>query len=420
MIASNKLINRAILLIVFLLALTPSSIAQSDPADQTYAPSDTIFNEILLTEEGVIAVDTAGYEWYYDFEYSSFVAGLQPLGDDAGEVFVPGSEYGNIPIEERATIRKRLKQFELGSVTVREDEYVDGNIIARGRVTVKGWVKGNITSLQDRVLITETGYVEGDIQAPRVIEKDGSVVLGEITETSLPLDIESFTPGLGHKFLLVMSIITAVFLFFGFLILTLMPGQVATMQSCILKYQGRSAGLGFILVITMPVIATLLGITIVGAVLIPFLPLVYLAAIILGLMTFGRLLFSRIYKQTIYNKSASLFIGVIGILIVMIPWLITGALWPSSDNIAGVLSVFGLVFSILGSIYPVFSGVGAAFLTRFGFREYPAGPKKPQFRTKPAAHQPAPPPIPDTPVPENIETPKESSRISDQDKNSSS
>ncbi|MCH8027899.1 MAG: polymer-forming cytoskeletal protein [candidate division Zixibacteria bacterium] len=419
MIASSKFIYTAFLLIVFLLALAPGSIAQTDPADQTYAPSDTIFNEILLTEEGVIAVDTAGYEWYYDFEYSSFVAGFQPLSDDAGLDFVLGSEYGNIPIEERAIIRKRLRPFESGSVIVREDEYVAGNIISFGKVTVKGWVKGSITSA-GRVLITESGFVEGDIQAPRVIEKDGSVVLGEITETTMPLDIETFTPGFGHKFLLVMSIITAVFLFFGFLIFTLMPGQVATMQSCILKHKGRSAGLGFILILTMPVIATLLGITIVGAVLIPFLPLLYLAAIILGLMTFGRLLFSKIYKQTIYNKSAGLFIGVIGILIVMIPWLITGALWPSSDNIAGVLSVFGLVFSILGSIYPVFSGVGAAFLTRFGFREYPAGPKKPQFRTKPAAHQPAPPPIPDTPVPENIETPKDSSRISDQDKNSQS
>ncbi len=418
MIAFNKFVNKAALLIVFLLVLASGSLAQSDPADQTYAPSDTVFNEILLTEEGVIAVDTAGYEWYYDFEYSSFVAGLQPLGDDEGLDFVLGSEYGNIPIEERATIRKRLKQFELGSVTVREDEYVDGNIIALDRVTVKGWVKGNIISLQERVLITETGYVEGDIQAPRVIAKDGSVVLGEITETTLPLDIETFTPGFGHKFLLVMAIITAVFLFLGFLIFTLMPGQVATMQSCILKHQGRSVGLGLILILTMPVIATLLGITIVGAVLIPLLPLLYLAAIILGLMTFGKLLLSNIYKQTIFNKSAGLFIGVIGILIVMIPWLVTGALWPETDNVAIVLSVFGLVISILGSIYPVFSGVGAAFLTRFGFREYPPGPKKPQFTPETAAHQPAPPPIPDTPIPENIETPEESSRISDQDKNS--
>jgi len=392
-------------------------MAQTDPADQTYAPSDTIFNEILLTEEGVIAVDTAGYEWYYDFEYSSFVAGFQPLADDAGGVFVPGTEYGNIPIEERATIRKRLKQFELGSVTVREDEYVAGNIISFGKVTVKGWVKGSIRSA-DRVLITESGFVEGNIKAPRVIEKDGSVVLGEITESTMPLDIETFTPGFGHKFLFVMSIITAVFLLFGFLIFTLMPGQVSAMQSCILKHKGRTAGFGFILILTIPVIVVLLGITIVGAVLIPLLPLIYLAAIILGLMTFGKLLLSKIYKQTIYNKSAGLFIGVIGILIVMIPWLVTGALWPSTDNIAGVLSVFGLVISILGSIYPVFSGVGAAFLTRFGFRDYPPGPKKPRFTRKPPVHQPAPPPIPDTPVPENSETPQYSSRISDKDKNS--
>ena len=417
MIALNKYIFQFFFIVIILSFPATVSIGQEDPSDQRYSPPDTIFNEILLTEEGVIAVDTAGYEWYYDFEYSSFVAGFQPLAEDAGGVNVPGSEYGDAPIEERATIRKRVKQFEYGSVTVREDEYVDGNIIALDRVTVKGWVKGNIISLQDRVLITETGYVEGDIQAQRVIEKDGSVILGEITETTMPLDIDTFTPGFGHKLLLVMAIITAFFLFFGFLILTLMPKQVSTIQTCILKYKARSAALGFVLILTMPAIAVLLGITIVGAVLIPLLPLVYLAAIIVGTMTIGKLVFSRFYKQSTHNKSVDLFVGLVGIIIVMIPWLVAGALWPSTGDIAVVLGVFGLVISILGSIFPVFSGVGSAFLTRFGFREYTAGPKKPRFAEKPAAHQPAPPPIPDTPVSENIETPNESSRISDQDNN---
>ena len=417
MIALNKYITQIFFVVIILFFPATVSIGQDDPSDQRYSPTDTIFNEILLTEEGVIAVDTAGYEWYYDFEYSNFVVGFQPLSDDAGGVFVPGSEYRDVAIEERAVIRKRVKQFEYGSVTVREDEYVKGNIISFGKVTVKGWVKGSITSA-NRVLVTETGYVEGDIKASRVVKKDGSVILGEITETTMPLDIETFTPGFGHKFLLVMSIITAAFLLFGFLIYTLMPRQVATMQTCLLNHKGRSAGLGLIFILSMPAIAVLLGITIVGSVLIPLLPMAYLAAIILGLMTFGKLLFSKIYKQTIYNKSSGLFIGVIGILIVMIPWLVTGALWPSTDNVAVVLSVFGLVFSIMGSIYPVFSGVGAAFLTRFGFREYAAGPKKVRFAEKPDTHKPAPPPIPDTPISEDIETSKESSRIPDQDNNS--
>ena len=102
----------------------------------------------------------------------------------------------------------------------------------------------------------------------------------------------------------------------------------------------------------------------------------------------------------------------------MVPWLIAGALWPSTDDFASVLSVFALVISILGSIYPVFSGVGAAMLTRFGFRDYKAGPQKRHFPHKPTAPQPAPPPIPETPIPDNIETSKASPRISDQDKDS--
>jgi len=394
------------------------ALAQTPEQEESYVPRDTVFEEIILTEEGVTAIDTAGYEWYYDFEYSVFVAGTPPLPEDLVDVPpVPGFEYTGIPIEERATIRKKIKHFEMGSVTVRADEYVDGDIKALDMVTIKGWVQGNVVSIRDRVLITETGQVDGNVEAPKVILKDGGVVNGEIIESEVPLELEDFTAGFSHEFLLVMVIITLSFLFLGFILLALMPRQVANMESCIMRHKGRSFALGFLIVLVMPAIVILLAITIIGAVLIPLLPLIYAWAIILGIVATGRGISTPLYYKFVGKKASPIILGVIGIFLLMAPWLVTGTLMGNEDSTAFGFGVFFLVVSIIATLFPVFSGVGAAFLTRFGFRSYTSvthyGPK-PGPAT---AHTPAPPPIPpmplipDSPISHKEETPRPGPRI---------
>ncbi len=389
-------------------------MAQTPEPEENYAPQDTVFEEIVLTEEGVSAIDTAGYEWYYDFEYPAFVAGTPPLmevGFDDTEP--PGFENSGISIEERATIKKKVKHFEIGAVTVRADEYVDGDIQALDMVTIKGWVRGNVVSINDRVLITETGQVDGNVEAPKIIVKDGGVVQGEIIESEVPLELEDFTSGFSHDFLLVMVIITLSLLFAGFILLALMPRQVANMENCIMRHKGRSFFLGFLLLLVMPAIAVLLAITIVGAVLIPILPLVYIWAIILGIVATGRGIITTIYARFLGVNAGPIILGVFGIMLIMAPWVITGALMGNEGGTAFGIGVFFLVVSILSTTFPVFAGIGAAFLTRFGFRNYTTDPQFGPRPTTPGVHTPAPPPIPDAPFVQKGETPPAGPRIPD-------
>ena len=391
-------------------------IANSLPDDtpENYIPRDTVFEEIILTDEGITAIDTAGYEWYYDFENSVFIAGTPPLTEDGiGIPEPPESEYSGIPIEDRATIKKKLKHFESGTVTVRADEFVDGNINALNMVTIKGWVRGDVVSINDRVLITESGQVDGNVTAPEVIVKEGGIVLGDIIESEVPLDFNEFTTGFSHDFLLVMVIMTVSFLFAGFIQLTLIPKKVANLEACIMNHKKRSFFLGLLLLLVLPALIVLVAITIIGIVLIPIIPLVYCWAIILGIVATGRGLITPLYKKFIGDIPSPIILGIFGIMFIMSPWIITGALMGNEGGTAFGFGVFFLVVSIIFTTFPIFAGIGAAFLTRFGFRTYSSAP---QFGPKPSmqgVHTPAPPPIPETPFVQKNETPPTAPRIPD-------
>jgi hypothetical protein len=410
MVALTRHITVILLSLAIQAVLTTASLGSSQNDSEEYVSSDTVFREIVLTEEGVTAIDTSGHEWYYDFEYSTFVVGFQPLPDEGADF----DGISDMPIEERAVIQKKVKHFEMGSVTVRPDEYVDGDIKALDMVTVKGWVKGDVISLRDRVFITETGRVDGNVQAPRVIRKEGGEVYGEITETFVPIELKDITSGFSHEFLLVMSIITASFLFVGFIMLAIMPRQIANIESCIVQNKPRSFVLGFLIVLVMPAIVVLLAITIVGVVLIPILPFVYFWAVMLGFVATGKGLAEIVRKKFLGGIISPILLGIVGIILLMIPWLLTGALMGSADDTTAGFGVFFLVVSIVITLFPVFSGIGASFLTRFGFRGYVSGrPFRPRS-SRPSTASPAPPPIPDAPFVQKPETPESGSRISEE------
>ncbi len=418
MIAFAKHTETAWLVLILSVFFFANALAQSEESPENYAPRDTVFEEIILTEEGVTAIDTAGYEWYYDFEYSMFVAGTPPPPEDGLDLPPdPGFEYTGMPIEERATIRKNVKHFEMGSVTVRADEFVEGDIKALDMVTIKGWVQGDVVSIRDRVLITETGQVDGNVTAPKVILKDGGVVQGEILESEVPIDMEDFTAGFSHEFLLVMVIITLSLLFVGFILLALMPRQVVNIESCIMRHKKRSFFLGLLLLLVMPAIVVLIAITIVGIVLIPLLPLVYIWAIILGYVATGRGIMTPIYNKYLGAKASPMLLGVLGILALMSPWIITSIQMGSESSVSQAFGVALLVISIIITTFPIFAGIGAAFLTRFGFRSYASATHYGPQSSPSTIHTPAPPPIPplppipDSPIPHKEETPRPGPRI---------
>ncbi|MEE8577853.1 MAG: polymer-forming cytoskeletal protein, partial [candidate division Zixibacteria bacterium] len=173
-----SLLEKAGLIAAFLFFVLTgdSALAQQESAGD--ASADTVFQEIKLSDEGVTAVDTAGNDWYYDFTVGTFVTGV--LRDGSEQRGPEGREdTGDYPaIEVRCTEEISFKPL-VSSALVGYDEFVDDDIIAYGRVTIKGWVKGDVTSIGKRVLVASSGRVDGDIAAPEIIVKEGGIVRGE-------------------------------------------------------------------------------------------------------------------------------------------------------------------------------------------------------------------------------------------------
>lgn len=376
----------------------PSSAQRSE---EGYAPSDTTFYEIMLSDEGVVAVDTAGYEWYFDFERGQWEAGIP----EPDEIDIPPRyvDDDREPIDERCVVEKWIKPFETKPVTVGYDEYVDGDITVLGRVTIKGWVTGDVSSLSKRVLVTETGWVDGDIEAPKVKVRDGGFVGGSIVEVASPLEFDLKSPFSAAGIIVVASF-TVLLLLFGLLVITLAPRHTQNMCDCIEANIAKTFFLGFLLWLLLGPLIVLVTITIVGIPLTPMVPLAYVLAAMMGMVAFGNQVGRVLARQFFGGERGRLFQTLVGILVTMSLWFVSATLLGGNGDVAEGFGVFFLVVAILVTTFPVASGAGAAFLTRFGWREC----KDWKDRGKTAAEPPppAPPPIrPDPLCPEPPDPP---------------
>lgn len=369
-----------------------------------YDPAtDIILTEIILSPEGVIALDTGSLEWYYDFKVGSFVEGQGPGSRGRRTDYRTGAGAVR-DIAERCTEQRWIGTLEK-SVLIGYDEFVEGDIIAYGRVTIRGWVQGDVKSISGRVLITESGQVDGDVEAPRVVEKQGAVVLGTVTQSESPLDLDDFTPDFSGDGLVVATVFTVVLMFFCFLLVSLMPAQVIRMQDCISKHGVKTSALGFLFLFLMPIVIALVAITIVGLIAVPFIPLFYLGAFVLGEVIFGNRIGRMVSKRFLGGPKSMLFESVLGVFLHMSMWILVAILMGQQSEVAEGFGIVFLVLSILITTFPVLSGLGAAILTRFGFRDYVGW--KYRHGSGSEAMAPAPPPIrpaapvdpPDTPRP---------------------
>jgi hypothetical protein len=361
----------------------------ADDIDSTYAPKDTVFIDISLNDEGVTAIDTAGYDWYYNFDRDVFVAG-ERNGQEGFNTGERQQEGNYLPIEERATVEKKVKPF-VNSVLVGVDEYVNGNIIAYGRVTIKGWVKGDVKSLNKRVLVSRSGRVDGNIEAPEIIVREGGTVLGKQTITSSGLDLPPITTTFSVDGVIVVLSFLVFFLFFGFVVTALMPKQLGRFRKVFEVYKLRTYFLGLFLLLAMPVVIALVIITIVGIVLVPFVPILYMFAIVMGVVSFSQRIGSTLTARLLGRDKSKLAQTVLGISFIMALWLAVAILLGTSGGVAEGFGIFFLVVAIIISTYPICSGLGAALLTRFGFREYMSWSDRRNLEGTPQA--PAPPPI---------------------------
>ncbi len=377
---NNKTLLRAVCLGLILL-LQGTAHSQNDTTKDTAAtatvavsetnphpPENLIFTEIHLSDEGVSAVDTSGQEWYYDFTQNQFIE--EPIASEQGTKSKDWSGADELPIEERCTEKREVKPFERSSVLIGYDEYVDGDIIAIGRVTVKGWVKGDVKSIYNRVLVTETGRVDGNIEAPKIRLKKGAIVLGDTISTGTPLDLKDITETFSADGLIVAIVFTIVIIFFGFIIVTLMPQQLNRLENCTKKHPMKSYTLGFLFILLIPLIIVLFVITIIGILLVPFIPLLYFFAMLLGIISFGNRIGKVVSSRLLDGSHSLLFNSFIGTCLFMALWIMVAILLGQQDTTSQGFGIALLVLSIIITSYPVCTGIGASLLTRFGFREH--------------------------------------------------
>lgn len=362
---------------VIVLTTLVSVLGFSITSSQDVTDTSVVFNKIILTEEGVIAVDTIGNKWYYDFDEEQFLEGTG------------NADLVNILIEQRCTEKKIIKTLEK-SATVGNNQYVDGNIIVYGKVTVNGWVKGSIKSLSGKVLVTKTGRVDGNIEAPDVVIRNGGEVLGEVVITDISIGFDDIRESYNiDGVIIVLSLMLFIF-FVGFLLLTLIPKKIEVFNQCFYENKLRTTLVGLLSLILMPLLFALVIITIIGIVVTPFIPFIYLIGMVMGIVAFSSKLGSILTSRFGKSKDNIYFTTFIGLTLLSLGWALTAILLSMDETVSYGFGITALVLMILISLYPIFSGLGSAVLTRFGFRPYQRKYRQPSG--KPSV--PAPPPIP--------------------------
>jgi len=88
---------------------------------------------------------------------------------------------GDLTSSEDLTIAGKVEgdvTVRAHAVTIASEARIRGNITARA-VTVHGEVIGTITS-EGNVVVGETGNIEGDIKAPRMVVMEGAAMHGRV------------------------------------------------------------------------------------------------------------------------------------------------------------------------------------------------------------------------------------------------
>jgi len=356
-------------------------LRQALPVD--YQQPDTVFEAVRLSSTGVIAVDTFGNSWQYDFRSAVFIPYQPVIRDD-----LPFSE----PVADRCTEQLTPDAFSR-EVLVGYNEFVETDIIALGRVIVNGWVQGSVTSINGKVLVNRSGQVDGNIRAPEIEISSGGVVSGEQTVTTpfqVPVSLLE-----GNLIWIVMGT-GLLILLTGFLIVSLMPTQLRTLGDCIHRYRWRTFLLGLAsMVILFPVVITVSIVSIVGLVITPLIPLAYFFGMCMGFVKSGNRLGHHLLSRIGVREPALASASFVGLSLLTIAWVLSVWLSQAAGPMIQAIGTILLVLIALYTALPLFTGLGASLLTRFGFRQY-IGLQEQQIHAQ-SAPAPAPPPIPETP-----------------------
>ncbi|MFQ5511999.1 MAG: hypothetical protein ACE5EO_09135 [Candidatus Krumholzibacteriia bacterium] len=278
---------------------------------------------------------------------------------------------------------------ELGTDIVRfgEDVYVEYNDLVRGDIVVfggdvsaRGKVIGNIVVMAGDAEILSGAEINGDVVVlgGELVEELETVVHGERVE------LDNISIGLSHLFgghrsflsLLCVPIMLFVCVVLSFLVVLFLRDRVVRAQEHASAGVLKSFGTGFLVLfvgsILVPVICSILIITIIGSPLAGMLVVSCLAVWIISRTVAAYAIGVKVNEKIKLQTENPFAIVLVGTSVLFIPALlgVGVSLWPLGD----ALGLLFLLLCLLICLFADLVGLGALFLSRFGGRGYVSVP----------------------------------------------
>ncbi|MDX1623851.1 MAG: sulfite exporter TauE/SafE family protein [Gemmatimonadota bacterium] len=350
--------------------------------------------------------------------------GVAAADTATGEVVAADTAAAEEPEDRPRAVRSEGDRVRMGgSVVVREDEHVEGDVVAvGGSVRILGSVEGDVSAIGGSVRLGPGAVVDGDVVAVggRIHRSPGAVVHGSIEETSWAVpeiggvrgapDFDAPFEGVGGFVATVAWIV-----FLG--LLTALAYLVARRPVERMEYRvgtsgWKAAAIGLaaqilffpVLILTIVVLAiSIIGIPLLIA--IPFALLALMVGVLVGFTAVAKRLGREAEARFGWDHASPYLSIMVGVgLIMAVPF------FGAALGIAGgPLSVFAMVLGAVGFViqYAAWTvGLGVLLMTRFGTR---------YSWSEEGGTTPAPPPAPEAspPAPETTPPPPPSSGEAD-------
>jgi hypothetical protein len=266
-------------------------------------------------------------------------------------------------------------RYVRGNTTIAATDTIDGPLVVlTGTANIFGTVKGSVYSLWGDVVVHEGAQVNGGATAYRGrVILDGGRVNGAMTAWTAraPVAVADAAPMTRSRALQLSAGWTAMLVVIGILVLVIAATNMEATARILEHDFGRAfflgvvGQLGFLPLLLLVTIA--LAITLVGVLLIPFL-LVAAPIALAGMLTLGWLALALTTGRAVTraradgsSRAEALKALVIGVVLLMAPWIVAAAL-QGSGTAAAIARIVAIGIAWVAAT----AGLGASLLSRAG------------------------------------------------------
>lgn len=245
-----------------------------------------------------------------------------------------------------------------GDVTVEAGTRVSNVVVIVGQATIHGTVDQHVLAVFGSVVLTRTALILGDVLSIGgvVVTGSGAEVQGDLTEinasnltSALSAALSDTWDGWSWVFAIMSLAIFLCLLVLAILLVALFPRPLTAVAGAVRETTFKATLWGIVALALAAPLAVLLAISIVGIVLIPLEMTVIVGAAIMGFIAVGQLIGRGIFRLLKREGIGPMRETIWGLVVL---WLL------------GWIPYFGWTIKALAIVL----GLGAALITRFGFR----------------------------------------------------